>query len=82
MAQTVIKIGNSAGVILPQSIREENNIQIGDTIDFTPTGVKGKIVLAKTKNKTKKPTITTKFAQMVDEFMTEHEDVLRELAGK
>lgn len=77
--QMIIKIGNSAGIILPKNIREESNLQVGDNV--TLNQIRGKIVLVKTSRK-KQPPITAKFAHMVDEFMTDHKDILRELANK
>lgn len=82
MNLTVIRIGNSAGVVLPKDIREDNDIHIGDKVSVLPTQEKGKLLIAKQQKTKKSRKVTTKFAQMVDEFMTEHEDVLRTLAEK
>lgn len=82
MNQTVIKIGNSLGIIIPQRLREENGIAAGDTIALHQAQNKGDILLSKVKKTIKPSKLTTRFAQMVDEFMTEHEDVLQELAKK
>lgn len=81
MTQKFIQIGNSVGIILPQEIRATSDIQVGDTVDIRQKGAT--ILLANIK-KGKKPTktLTPKFAQMVDEFMTEHKDVLQELAKR
>ncbi|HLD01634.1 MAG TPA: AbrB/MazE/SpoVT family DNA-binding domain-containing protein [Patescibacteria group bacterium] len=38
MTQTIVQIGNSAGVIIPQSLREELNLQIGDKITMKKKG--------------------------------------------
>lgn len=79
MQQKLISIGNSAGIIIPQSIRTD--INIGDMLDIQKEN--GKIVVSKIKRTTKKQSpITAKFAQMVDSFMTDHKDVLQELANK
>ena len=80
MTQKVIQIGNSAGIILPQIIRNDNDIHIGDELEFQQE-VKG-ILIKKVKTKKKKSPVTTQFAQMVDEFMRDHADVLQELANK
>ncbi len=34
MAQKVIKIGKSAGIVIPKAMREEYGIQPGDTVDL------------------------------------------------
>lgn len=78
MTLKVIQIGNSAGIILPHMLRSEEDIEVGDELEIQK-GKKG-YLLTKVK-KTKKP-VSDKFAQMVDEFMTAHEDVLQELAKK
>lgn len=80
MTLKVIKIGNSAGIILPQIIRQENDIHIGDDLEFRQEA-KG-ILIKKVKKQKKNTPVTIKFAQMVDEFMTQHEDVLQELANR
>jgi putative addiction module antidote len=78
MTQKIITIGNSLGIILPQSIRKDIDLQLGDEVEIKEEN--NKILVSKVKKK--QPKLTTKFAQMVDEFMTEHEDVLQELANK
>ncbi|HSD98808.1 MAG TPA: AbrB/MazE/SpoVT family DNA-binding domain-containing protein [Patescibacteria group bacterium] len=81
MNQTVIKIGNSVGIILPQSLRKEHDIRIGDVINLNPKD-NGTILLSKVKKMKKLSGLNPRFAQMVDSFMTEHQDVLQELAKK
>jgi len=81
MNQTVIKIGNSVGIILPAGLREENGIQIGDKVSLNQGNQKGKILISTIQKKRKTP-VSAKFAQMVDEFMTDHEDVLQKLAQR
>lgn len=79
MEQTVIKVGNSVGVVIPVNLREQNDIKSG-----------GKVVLKQVKEgilitpsrKQLAGDVDVKFAKMVDEFISEHEDVLKELAHK
>ncbi|HXS15414.1 MAG TPA: AbrB/MazE/SpoVT family DNA-binding domain-containing protein [Candidatus Saccharimonadales bacterium] len=78
MTQKIITIGNSLGIILPQSIRKNVDLHMGDEVEVKEEN--NKILVSKVKKK--QPKLTAKFAQMVDDFMTEHEDVLQELANK
>lgn len=79
MTQNIIQIGNSTGVIIPQSFLSELGLKKGDVVLVEK---KGKSILL-IPNKTKKTSdVDVKFMKMVDEFMDEHDDVLRELANK
>ena len=75
--QTVIQIGNSLGVVLPKPIR--GMLKAGDKV--VVTGKPDKISIAPLKIK-QAGGVDAKFMQMVDEFITEHEDVLKALANR
>ncbi|MEK7571876.1 MAG: AbrB/MazE/SpoVT family DNA-binding domain-containing protein [Patescibacteria group bacterium] len=77
MQQSVIQIGNSLGIVIPKGLRGE--LQAGDKVLITGKPTNILITPAKT-NKT--GGVDAKFMQMVDEFITEHEDVLKELAKR
>lgn len=79
MAQTFINIGNSVGIIIPSNLREQNGIKSGGKADIRQ--VKEGILIAPSK-KQLAGDVDVKFAKMVDEFITDHEDVLKELAHK
>lgn len=78
MEQTVVRIGNSVGIIIPQQIRKSTGIKVGDK------------VLVEEKNKKigispiKKAVggVNAKFMKMADEFIEEHKDVLQALANR
>ncbi len=74
----LVQIGNSYGVILPLELRRQNNLGKKSEIDFRQTK-EGILIVKKKKVKSG---INTKFAKMVDDFITEHEDVLKELAHR
>lgn len=81
MQQTVVQIGNSAGVIIPKTYRDEINIKVGDPLVIKRQN--GSLII--TPQKTKKNLlggVNAKFMKMVDEFATEHQDVLKELAKR
>lgn len=79
LIQTIYKNGNSLAVTIPQQYLKELDLKEGseivvekenDTIRITP------------KKKVLAPDVDAKFMKMVDLFIKEHEDVLRELAQK
>lgn len=79
MLQRMIQIGNSVGIILPKNLREETGFKIGDKVIVEKKN--NKIVLSPAKKKSSAG-VNAKFMKMVDDFATEHKDVLEELANK
>lgn len=77
MAQTVIQIGNSIGVVIPQHL--QTDLKAGDkvVVDKKDHG----IIITPIK-KVDTGGVDAKFMRIVDEFISEHEDVLRTLANK
>lgn len=76
MEQKLIQIGNSIGITLPAFIRNQLNLQIGDTV---VVGQKNNQITVSPKNPV---AVDAKFAKIVDDFITEQHDVLVELAKK
>mgnify|MGYP001564269409 CR=1 FL=1 len=79
MEQKVIQVGNSVGVVIPINLREQNNIKSGGKVVLSQ--VKEGILISPSK-KQLAGGIDVRFAKMVDEFITDHEDVLKELAQR
>lgn len=77
MEQTVIKVGNSIGVVIPKNLR--NGLKAGDKV--VVGGDKGKITISP-KRKKGKGGVDAKFMKVIDEFMLEHDDVLAKLAKR
>jgi len=77
MQQTVIQVGNSIGVVIPQHL--QTNLKAGDKVivDKKQNG----IIITPVK-KQQAGGVDAKFMKMVDEFIAEHEDVLKTLANK
>ena len=71
MIQQLISVGNSVGVIIPKNVLKEKNINIGDKVELDIKPVKP---VAKG--------VDVRFMKMVDEFISDHVDVLRELAKR
>lgn len=79
MEQKVIQIGNSAGVVIPRELRKQLGIRIGENIIVDRKG--SNIIISNPKKKKSRP-VDAKFMKMVEEFIDEHEDVLKELAHR
>lgn len=82
MIQKIIQIGNSMGTIIPQLLTQDLGLKLGDPLRVEKKG--NKLVISPIK-KTKKNLVSgvnAKFARIVDEFVSEHKDVLAELAHR
>lgn len=79
MGQTFINIGNSVGVIIPSNLREQNGIKSGGKV-VVKQAREGILIVPEKKHLV--ADVDVKFAKMVDEFITDHEDVLKELAQR
>lgn len=77
MTQTVIQIGNSIGVVIPQ--RLQIDLKAGDKVVVDK---KNDTILISPVKKVHTGGVDAKFMKMVDEFIAEHEDVLRALANR
>lgn len=75
----VFKNGNSIVVTIPKSYAHQLSIRDGSKVEWKDT--KAGLTLIHDK-KSKAEGVTPKFAKMVDEFITEHEDVLQELSHR
>ncbi len=73
----VFRNGNSLAVTVPKAYAHQLNIRGGSKVEWEET--KKGILLVPQESISK---VDSKFAQMVDEFMTEHEDVLTELSKR
>ena len=78
MEQTVINIGNSAGIILPQRILKSKGIKVGDKVMVDDKGKN--ISISPVKNIA--GGVDDKFMKMADGFIEEHKDVLQALANR
>jgi putative addiction module antidote len=79
LIQTLYKNGNSVAVTIPRQFLEELNLKEGSEVVVEK---KGDEVHISSKAKTLAVDIDPKFMKMVDDFVTDHEDVLKELANK
>lgn len=76
----VVQIGNSGGFLVPKETRREMGVRIGEKVSADLKN--GKLIISNSTVKKKVSDVDVKFAKIVDEFMDEHEDVLRKLAKR
>lgn len=77
--QKIYKAGNAKVVTIPRQFLNELNLNDGSEV--TVERKQNQIIISP-KQKVKAPGVNSKFMEMVDEFITDHEDVLRQLANK
>ncbi len=80
MEQTVIKVGNSLGVILPKHILKNLNIKRGQKLYLDVYEEEKTLTLRVNKNRAKG--ITPEFIKFLDEFQKEHSYSLSKLSEK
>lgn len=79
LTQTLYKNGNSTAVTIPKEYLVDLNLRVGSTVIVKKLG---KDLVISSQNKQLALDVDQKFAQMVDEFINDHRDVLQELAKK
>lgn len=79
LIQTLYKNGNSVAVTIPRQFLDELNLKEGSEVVVEKKGDELRIL---SKTKSLAVDIDPMFMQMVDEFVTDHEDVLKVLANK
>lgn len=78
MEQTIINIGNSAGIIIPKKVLSSAGIKPGDKVMVEEKDKK----ISVSPIKDVSGGVDAKFMKMVDEFMEEHKDVLEALSTR
>lgn len=82
MEQTVIQIGNSAGVIIPKQLRLQTNIELGDLVVLEQDQT-GHAVIIHKKGKTTTPhPVTPEFLSWLNGFNKRYGSALKELSQK
>lgn len=75
----VFKNGNSLAVTVPKAYAHQLSIKSGSEIEWEE---RGQELLLKPKKSIKVRGVDQEFVKMVDEFIKDHEDVLKELAHR
>lgn len=75
----VFRNGNSLAVTVPKAYVHQLNIREGSKVEWKESS-KGLLLL--TAKKVSASNVNQRFAQMVDEFISDHKDVLKELSQR
>jgi putative addiction module antidote len=76
MVKTITKIGNSAGIILDQTLLELAHLKVGDEVDITVDSTSGMMRVT-----SKQPFVSREdAAAMAQEFITKNDELFRRLA--
>lgn len=82
MEQTIIRVGNSVGVILPKTVRDQVGFKPGDKVFVEPDRNGHSLVLHKKGKGIKPITITPEFYNWLEGFNKRYGKALQELARK
>lgn len=77
--QKLYKNGNSIAVTVPRVYLKELNLRDGSPVVVQK---RGEEIIITSKKRSLASDVDVKFMKMVDEFITEHEDVLKDLSQK
>lgn len=79
LTQKLYRNGNSVAVTIPKEYLEELRLKEGTKVSVK---MSGQNLIVSPQRKTLAKDVDQKFMKMVDEFINEHEDVLRELSKR
>lgn len=83
MQQTVLKIGNSVGIVIPQPLRRKIGLKPGDRVEVDEGVYHDEVVIRKNGHqKVKRSSITPEFLEWLESFNKRYSSALRELAQK
>lgn len=82
MEQTLVRVGNSVGVILPKTVREQVGFKPGDKILVEPDKNGHSLILHKKGKAERTTTITPEFYNWLERFNKRYGKALQELARK
>lgn len=82
MKQKIIKIGNSAGIILPKKIQDELGLKLGDTVAVDYNANSGFALLAKEGKQQKKSSDIPELDDWLKKFNAKYKTALTDLAKK
>jgi len=75
----IIKVGNSAAVMLPSSFIKEGSLKIGDEV-IVETMPRYQTAMIKPKTASYKTSITPEFKEWIDKFTKKYDQLLKKLA--
>jgi len=77
----IIKVGNSAAVMLPASFIKEGNLKIGDEV-IVETMARYQAAMIKPKKDKKTFNLSPEFFSWLEKISKKYEEVIKELANK
>ena len=82
MKQKIIKVGNSAAVLIPKSVLDEEGVKIGATVNSTHKADMGSYVIDFPKKATGRSPASHEFNRWLDQFIEEDRGLLQELTSR
>ena len=78
MIQKIIKVGNSAALIIPSEFLKATGLRIGDLLDVA-YNTKLKMIIARPHNPKSRKFLSPEFLDWLDTFLEEYRPVLNKL---
>ena len=82
MKRKVVKIGNALGITLPQEIREDAGLKLGDSVMIEHNTADQSILISKSGKKKATSKLTPEFYDWLERFNKKYKKALTELAKK
>lgn len=82
MTQKIIRVGNSAAVVIPKSVLEESGVKIGTKANVSYKADMESFVIQIGKKTTVQRPVSREFHQWLDQFIDEDRGLLKELASR
>ena len=79
--QTIVRIGNSVGVIIPKSLQENDRLKPGDKVSIDKDRINGDFIVSKN-GKARQSSITPQFVRILENVNKRYGKALQELAGR
>lgn len=79
MKQKIIKVGNSAAVVIPKEFLDRSKISVGDILEVE-TDSQMKMLIMKPENSPYQIKITPEFKHWLDDFVKKNDSLLKKLA--
>lgn len=83
MQQTIVRIGNSIGVVIPQPLRSKIGFKLGDKVEVDEGSYHDEVVIRKNgRRAVSRSTVTPEFISWLAGFNKRYSQALRELAKR
>lgn len=82
MAQKIIQIGNSTGIIIPKALLDKLDLKPGEEVQVEEDTTMKALTITKKGQKAKSISVTPDFLAILDKVNKNYGTALKELAGK